>query len=121
MATKITVVLEDDLVGGPAEETVRFGLGGEQYEIDLNPKTPRRSVSTSRRLPNMPVKQGVDSGAGQRGPQQAVSAAATSGPGRGTRALRSAAAGGSPRVLSSSTKPPPKDPDPPRMAARGDG
>jgi nucleoid-associated protein Lsr2 len=38
MATKITVMLEDDLVGGPAEETVRFGLGGEQYEIDLNTK-----------------------------------------------------------------------------------
>lgn len=38
MATKITVVLEDDLVGGPADETVRFGLGGEQYEIDLNTK-----------------------------------------------------------------------------------
>jgi hypothetical protein len=27
MATKITVVLEDDLDGGPADETVRFGLG----------------------------------------------------------------------------------------------
>lgn len=38
MATKITVVLEDDLAGGPADETVRFGLGGEQYEIDLNTK-----------------------------------------------------------------------------------
>ena len=28
MATKITVVLEDDLEGGPADETVRFGVGG---------------------------------------------------------------------------------------------
>jgi hypothetical protein len=41
MATKITVVLEDDLVGGPADETVRFRLGGEQYEIDLNKKNAR--------------------------------------------------------------------------------
>lgn len=30
------VALEDDLDGGPASETVRFGLGGDHYEIDLN-------------------------------------------------------------------------------------
>ena len=38
MATKVTVALEDDLEGGPADETVRFGLGGTEYEIDLNSK-----------------------------------------------------------------------------------
>jgi len=38
MAQKITVALEDDLDGGPADETVRFGLGGTEYEIDLNEK-----------------------------------------------------------------------------------
>ena len=36
MATKVSVALEDDLDGGPAAETVRFGLGGTDYEIDLN-------------------------------------------------------------------------------------
>ena len=36
MATKITVVLEDDLDGGPADETVRFGIDGTGYEIDLS-------------------------------------------------------------------------------------
>jgi hypothetical protein len=41
MATKITVALEDDLDGGPADETVRFGLGNAQYEIDLNKKNAR--------------------------------------------------------------------------------
>ena len=41
MATKITVALEDDLDGGPASETVRFGLGDVQYEIDLNKKNAR--------------------------------------------------------------------------------
>jgi hypothetical protein len=41
MATKISVALEDDLDGGPASETVRFGLGGAQYEIDLNKKNAR--------------------------------------------------------------------------------
>ncbi len=36
MATKTTITLEDDLEGGPAEETVRFRLGTTEYEIDLN-------------------------------------------------------------------------------------
>ena len=38
MATKIAVALEDDLSGGPADETIRFGLGGSDYEIDLSKK-----------------------------------------------------------------------------------
>jgi nucleoid-associated protein Lsr2 len=41
MATKITMALEDDLEGGPADETVRFTVGGRQYEIDLNKKNAR--------------------------------------------------------------------------------
>jgi len=38
MAQKIIVALEDDFDGGPADETVRFGLGGTEYEIDLSTK-----------------------------------------------------------------------------------
>ena len=38
MAQRVTVALEDDLDGGPADETVRFGLGGSEYEIDLSTK-----------------------------------------------------------------------------------
>lgn len=38
MAQKITVALEDDLDGGPADETVRFEFDGADYEIDLNKK-----------------------------------------------------------------------------------
>jgi hypothetical protein len=48
MATKIAVALEDDLDGGPADETLRFGLGGLEYEIDLskkNAKTFRKQVA----------------------------------------------------------------------------
>jgi hypothetical protein len=41
MVTKTTVILEDDLEGGPAEETVRFGFSGATYEIDLNKKNAR--------------------------------------------------------------------------------
>jgi hypothetical protein len=35
MAQKVTVLLVDDLDGGPADETVSFALDGEAYEIDL--------------------------------------------------------------------------------------
>jgi len=36
MARKVTVALQDDLDGGPAERTVRFALNGTGYEIDLS-------------------------------------------------------------------------------------
>ena len=36
MAQKIQTLLIDDLDGSAAEETVRFGLDGADYEIDLN-------------------------------------------------------------------------------------
>ena len=36
MAQKVQIILEDDLDGGEASETVSFGLDGTNYEIDLN-------------------------------------------------------------------------------------
>lgn len=36
MAQKIQVLLEDDLDGGQADETITFGLDGKFYEIDLS-------------------------------------------------------------------------------------
>ncbi len=36
MAQKVHIVLEDDLDGSEATETVTFGLDGTNYEIDLN-------------------------------------------------------------------------------------
>jgi hypothetical protein len=35
---KVELQLEDDLTGGPADETVAFGLDGRDYQIDLNAK-----------------------------------------------------------------------------------
>jgi hypothetical protein len=49
VATRITVLLEDDLDGGPADETVRFGLDGVDYEIDLsrpNARAFRRELAS---------------------------------------------------------------------------
>jgi Lsr2 len=45
MAQKVTVELEDDLDGGPADETVRFGVDGSDYEIDLS----KRNAAALRR------------------------------------------------------------------------
>jgi hypothetical protein len=36
MAQKIQTLFIDDIDGGPAEGTVRFGLDGADYEIDLS-------------------------------------------------------------------------------------
>ncbi|CAM3297315.1 histone-like nucleoid-structuring protein Lsr2 [Stackebrandtia soli] len=36
MAQRVQVILVDDLDGGQAEETVKFGLDGFAYEIDLS-------------------------------------------------------------------------------------
>ncbi|WP_077488284.1 histone-like nucleoid-structuring protein Lsr2 [Sinomonas mesophila] len=36
MAQKVKIILVDDVDGGSAEETVRFGLDGTSYEIDLS-------------------------------------------------------------------------------------
>jgi Lsr2 len=41
MAQKVAVTLEDDLDGGPADETVRFAIGSTSYEIDLSTKNAR--------------------------------------------------------------------------------
>ncbi|WP_295692820.1 Lsr2 family protein [Lapillicoccus sp.] len=38
MAQRVQIVLEDDVDGGEAAETVTFGLDGVTYEIDLNDK-----------------------------------------------------------------------------------
>ena len=62
MATKITVALEDDLDGGPAEETVRFGLDGTGYEIDLNKKN---AAALRRKLAPF-VEHARKAGRGQR-------------------------------------------------------
>lgn len=38
MAQKTVTYLVDDLEGGDADETVKFGLDGAEYEIDLSEK-----------------------------------------------------------------------------------
>jgi hypothetical protein len=42
VARRELVVLEDDLDGGDAAETIRFALDGTSYEIDLNNKNAKK-------------------------------------------------------------------------------
>src|SRR5215469_7280412 len=86
MAQKVTVELEDDLDGGPADGTLRSSAGSW-------------SPSSS-----MPVRPGEASAAGRRVPHQGVSTAAPSGPGQRSRASRSASAGASRRAFLISMK-----------------
>lgn len=57
MAQKIEVRLVDDLNGHAADETVRFGIDGTEYEIDLSSSNAKelrghfaRFVNAGRRL-----------------------------------------------------------------------
>ncbi len=62
MATKIAVALEDDLSGGPADETIRFGLGGSDYEIDLS----KKNAATFRKKVAPYIGHARKAGRGQR-------------------------------------------------------
>lgn len=42
MVKRIVEVLEDDLQGGSADETVAFALDGKAYEIDLSAENAKR-------------------------------------------------------------------------------
>jgi len=62
MAQKVTVELEDDLDGGPADETVRFGFDGSDYEIDLS----KRNAARLRRQLEPYLEHARKAGRGQR-------------------------------------------------------
>lgn len=42
MAQRVQVILEDDIDGGKADETVLFSLDGVSYEIDLSAKNANK-------------------------------------------------------------------------------
>ena len=42
MSSKVLIVLEDDLDGSKASETVTFAIDGTQYEIDLNEQNAQK-------------------------------------------------------------------------------
>ncbi|WP_432491677.1 histone-like nucleoid-structuring protein Lsr2 [Kineococcus auxinigenes] len=84
MAQRTTVVLTDDVDGGEASETVRFGLEGTHYEIDLNAENAQRL----RRALSLYVEHGRRVG-GRRSAPAAGSSSPRSG--EGTDAVDGAA------------------------------
>jgi hypothetical protein len=73
MVQKVTVALEDDLDGGPADETVRFGFGGAEYEIDLSKKNAaafRKKITPflerARKAGRLPARQGARTAAARQ-------------------------------------------------------
>ena len=81
MAQRVQVILEDDLDGGSADETVMFALDGVAYEIDLK-------SANAEKLRDL-LAPYVDKGRKQSG--RIAGARRSSGAGRG--AGRSSAAG----------------------------
>ena len=79
MAQRVRVELEDDLDGGPAAETIRFGLGGAEYEIDLS----EQNASALRQQFAPYLKRARKTGPGPR--RRAARAAASRAPGGGVR------------------------------------
>ena len=107
MAQKVTVTLEDDLTGGPAEQTVRFAFDGTDYEIDLNAKNAAAFGKQLEPYLEHARKAGRAQPRRPGGPRPAVSAAVISGPGRRSTAWRSVSAAGSrPAWWSSTTQRP---------------
>jgi len=103
MAQKVTVILEDDLTGGPAKHTVRFAFDGTDYEIDLNAKNAAAFGKQLAPYIEHARKAGRAHPAGPGGPT--VSVRVISGPGQRSTAWRSVSAGASPLVCWSSTTP----------------
>jgi len=83
MAQTVKIILEDDLDGGHADETVRFGLDGGQYEIDLSEENAaklrdamRPFIAKARRAQGKqaakPARQGGARPAGKSNPDTAA-------------------------------------------------
>ena len=77
MAQRVQILLEDDLDGGKADETVTFGLDGVTYEVDLSSSNAKKLrdalapyVGAGRKVPG----RGGRRAAGGRGRRGATSA-----------------------------------------------
>jgi hypothetical protein len=82
---KVTVALEDDLDGGPAE-TMRFGFDDTEYEIDLSAKNAR--VFRTKLVPFIEHARTPARGSAPGGRRTADSAAPMYGRGRESMASR---------------------------------
>ncbi|WP_018503519.1 histone-like nucleoid-structuring protein Lsr2 [Parafrankia discariae] len=69
MAQKTIVSLIDDLSGETADETVRFGLDGAHYEIDLSETNATKLRESLAAFVSAGRRSGARSSGGRRGPR----------------------------------------------------
>lgn len=81
MARRTVVTLTDDLDGSEATETVRFGLDGRDYEVDLSKKNAKslrdglkRYVEVGRKTGGRRTTRSGGSGGSDRGQLSAIRA-----------------------------------------------
>jgi hypothetical protein len=98
MAQKIQTLLIDDLDGGQAEGTVRFGLDGAEYEID------HWSHTLAPRAGRLDLLPAIQAEADVAQPPPPALTLQRSGSGPSLRASRSKTADGSPPNWSSSSR-----------------
>ena len=65
MAQEVKIILVDDLDGGSADETVRFGMDSSSYEIDLSSKNAaalrdalKPFIAARRKIPSRRARAG---------------------------------------------------------------
>jgi hypothetical protein len=116
MTQRVQVLLEDDLTGGPAENTVRFGIDDATYEIDLNGPNTSKLRETSNRSWNTHANPTAPN-AVPVAPQD-ESAAPTSAPGRSRLAFMSTSESASQPTSSPNTKPPTRHGHPAAQSVR---
>ncbi|SDC95824.1 histone-like nucleoid-structuring protein Lsr2 [Glycomyces harbinensis] len=80
MARKTQVILIDDIDGGKAEETVKFALDGQAYEIDLSAGHAKELRSVLEKFQEAGTRLGRYSLGTTRGPVRSASGAPRSRP-----------------------------------------
>jgi hypothetical protein len=72
VAQKVQTLYIDDMDGSEAEGTVRFGLNGAEYEIDLSAAHSKRSVPVCSRTLHMPARSAAPAEPAGRGAVRAL-------------------------------------------------
>jgi hypothetical protein len=76
MAQRTQIVMTDDIDGSEAGTTIRFGLGGTEYEIDLNAKNAEKFEKAIAPY----IAAGRKAGGARRGAARSRAAANGAGP-----------------------------------------
>ncbi|WP_026929967.1 histone-like nucleoid-structuring protein Lsr2 [Glycomyces tenuis] len=88
MAKKTQVILIDDIDGGKAEETVKFAIDGQAYEIDLSPAHANELRQSLAKFQEAGTKLGRYTVGAVRGPARGTSVRRPAGDREQNKAIR---------------------------------